>query len=278
MNIVTADWLESNLDDKGIIILDCSWHLPNTNRSGIDEFQKERIPGAVFFDIDEISDQDSQFPHMMPNENFFSKKVGELGISNDHHIITYDALGVFSSARVYWMFKQFGHKKISILDGGFKFWKIKNKKIETTKLIKKTATNYKCELDSSKIKQFEDIKKNIETKKYKLIDARPSGRFEGKDPEPRKELQSGSIKNSLNIPFNTIINSETGCFRTKEELQKIFSDKQVHKEDPLIFSCGSGVAACVVGAAYENLRGSDNFNVFDGSWTEWAIKNNLKNS
>jgi len=278
MNIVNVNWLEDNLNNKDIIILDCSWHLPNTNRSGIEEFQAERIPGAIFFNIDEISDQDSQFPHMMPNQSFFSEKVSELGISNDHHIITYDALGVFSSARVYWMFKQFGHKKISILDGGFKFWKIKNKKIETTEPIKKKKTNYLAQLDRSKVKQFEDVKKNIETNEYKLIDARPSGRFEGKDPEPRKELQSGSIKNSLNIPFNLIIDSETGCFKKREEIERIFTEKQVSKDDPIIFSCGSGVAACIVGAAYENLNNTDNFNVFDGSWTEWAIKNNLKNS
>ena len=161
MNIVDVDWLENNLNNENIIILDCSWHLPNTQRSGKEEFKKERIQGAVFFDIDEISEQESPFPHMMPAEDYFSKKVSELGVSNDHHIITYDSLGVFSSARVYWMFKQFGHKKISILDGGLKFWKIKNKKIETSAPNKKIKTNYLAQLDRSKIKDFEDVKKKI---------------------------------------------------------------------------------------------------------------------
>ncbi|EMH80642.1 rhodanese-like sulfurtransferase [alpha proteobacterium HIMB114] len=278
MNIVDVVWLENNLNNENIIILDCSWHLPNTQRSGKEEFKKERIPGAIFFDIDEISEQESPFPHMMPTEDYFSDKVSELGVSNDHHIITYDSLGVFSSARVYWMFKQFGHKKISILDGGLKFWKIKNKKIETSAPNKKIKTNYLAQLNRSKIKGFEDVKKNTQTKEFKLVDARPSGRFNGTDPEPRKDLQSGNIENSLNIPFNIIVDAETGCFKNKEEIEKIFKEKNIMKKDSLVFSCGSGVAACVVGAAYENLNNIDNYNVFDGSWTEWATKNNLKNS
>ena len=128
MDIVNVDWLEKNLNNDGVIILDCSWHLPNTNRSGEKDFLSERIPGAIFFNIDDISDPKSPYPHMIPNEKEFSLKVGELGISNDHHIITYDTLGIFSSARVYWMFKQYGHRRISILNGGLKYWKLKNKK------------------------------------------------------------------------------------------------------------------------------------------------------
>ena len=278
MNIVNIDWLEKNLESKEIIILDCSWHLPNTNRSGKKEYLNERIPGAIFFDIDEISDLESLFPHMMPNENYFSQKVSELGVSNNDHIITYDTLGIFSSARVYWMFKQFGHKKISILDGGFKNWKLNNKKIEKSKPIKKIKTNYKANLDRTKIKQFDDIKKNIENKNFKLIDARPTGRFNGTDPEPRKELKSGNIQGSVNIPFNAMLDPNSGCFKNNEDLKKIFLEKNINLNDNVVFSCGSGVAACVVGSAFESITNKSNFDVFDGSWTEWAIKNNMKNS
>ena len=123
MDIVNIDWLEKNLNNDDVIILDCSWHLPNANRSGEKEFFSERIPGAIFFNIDDISDSKSPYPHMIPNEEEFSLKVSNLGISNDHHIIAYDTLGIFSSARVYWIFKQYGHKKISILNGGLKYWK-----------------------------------------------------------------------------------------------------------------------------------------------------------
>ena len=277
MNIVSIDWLERNLENSEVIILDCSWHLPNTNRSGTQEFLKERIPKAVFFDIDEICDKKSSYPHMIPDENYFSQKVSELGILNNHHIITYDTLGVFSSARVYWMFKQFGHKKISILNGGLKYWKLNNKKLETSTPQKNKKSQYTAKLEHSKIKIFEDIESNLKYKKFKLIDARPSGRFNGIDPEPRIEIKSGNIKNSINIPFSSVINSETGCFKDKEELEKIFKKNQVKVKDDIVFSCGSGVAACVVGLAYNTLSHENNFDVFDGSWTEWALRNNLKN-
>lgn len=277
MNIVSIDWLEKNLENSEVIILDCSWHLPNTNRSGTQEFLKERIPSAIFFDIDEICDKKSPYPHMIPDENYFSQKVSELGILNNHHIITYDTLGVFSSARVYWMFKQFSHKKISILNGGLKYWKLNNKKLETSEPQKNKKSQYIAKLDRSKIKRFEDIENNIKHKKFKLIDARPSGRFNGIDPEPRIEIKSGNIKDSINIPFSSVINSETGCFKDQEKLEKIFDKNQVKEMDDIVFSCGSGVAACVVGSAYNTLSHEDGFDLFDGSWTEWALRNNLKN-
>ena len=277
MNIVSIDWLEKNLENSEVIILDCSWHLPNTNRSGTQEFLKERIPSAIFFDIDEICDKKSPYPHMIPDENYFSQKVSELGILNNHHIITYDTLGVFSSARVYWMFKQFSHKKISILNGGLKYWKLNNKKLETSEPQKNKKSQYIAKLDRSKIKRFEDIENNIKHKKFKLIDARPSGRFNGIDPEPRIEIKSGNIKDSINIPFSSVINSETGCFKDQKELEKIFDKNQVKEKDDIVFSCGSGVAACVVGSAYNTLIHEDGFDLFDGSWTEWALRNNLKN-
>ena len=277
MNIVSIDWLEKNLENSEVIILDCSWHLPNTNRSGTQEFLKERIPSAIFFDIDEICDKKSPYPHMIPDENYFSQKVSELGILNNHHIITYDTLGVFSSARVYWMFKQFSHRKISILNGGLKYWKLNNKKLETSEPQKNKKSQYIAKLDRSKIKRFEDIENNIKHKKFKLIDARPSGRFNGIDPEPRIEIKSGNIKDSINIPFSSVINSETGCFKDQEELEKIFDKNQVKEKDDIVFSCGSGVAACVVGSAYNTLIHEDGFDLFDGSWTEWALRNNLKN-
>ena len=135
------------------------------------------------------------------------------------------------------MFKQFRHKKISNLDGGVRFRKIKNKKIETSAPNKKMKTNYSAQLDRSKIKGFEDVKKNTQAKEFKLVDARPSGRFNGTDPEPRKDLQSGNVENSLNIPFNIIVDAETGCFKNKEEIEKIFKEKNVMKKDSLVFSC-----------------------------------------
>ena len=142
MNLITCDWLNENLNQKDLSIIDCTWHLPGTNRDGKSEFLNERIPGSIFFDLDEFSDQSSKYPHTIADKEWFSKKASELGIQNSDHIICYDTLGIFTSPRVSWMFSQYGHEKVSILDGGFKNWKIKKFKIEKGKPQNKGQSNY----------------------------------------------------------------------------------------------------------------------------------------
>jgi thiosulfate/3-mercaptopyruvate sulfurtransferase len=274
MNLITCDWLNKNLNQKDLSIIDCTWHLPGTNRDGKSEFLNERIPGSIFFDLDEFSDQSSKYPHTIADKEWFSKKVSELGIQNSDHIVCYDTLGIFTSPRVSWMFSQYGHEKVSILDGGFKNWKIKKFKIETGKPQNKEPSNYIAKNNPKNIKFFEDIKKNITSSTFKLIDARPSGRFDATDPEPRPELQSGSIPNSQNLPFSKLLDPATGCMKNKDELKKIFDELSISSEDKITFSCGSGVAAVIAGTAYEKVFNKE-FDVYDGSWTEWALKNKL---
>ncbi len=274
MNLVDHNWLNTNLNKKDICILDCSWHIPGTNRDGKKEFLEKRIPGAIFFDIDYFSDDQSNYPHMLCNKDTFAKKCGELGIKNNDHIICYDSIGIFSSARACWMFEQYGHEKVSILNGGLKNWILNNFSIETNSPIKKNKTNYSCKKEPIDVVNFDEIKKNLNSKKFTLVDARPAGRFEGKDPEPRKEIKSGNIEGSLNVPFASIIDSETGCLKKDEDLIKIFNDKNILDNKELVFSCGSGVAATVVGAAYEKIS-KKKFKVYDGSWTEWATRNKI---
>ena len=274
MNLITCDWLNENLNQKDLCIIDCTWHLPGTNRDGKSEFLNERIPGSIFFDLDEFSDQSSKYPHTIADKEWFSKKASELGIQNSDHIICYDTLGIFTSPRVSWMFSQYGHEKVSILDGGFKNWKIKKFKIETGKPQNKGQSNYIAKNNPKNIKFFEDIKNNIVSSTFKLIDARPSGRFDATDPEPRPELQSGSIPNSQNLPFSKLLDPATGCMKNKDELKKIFDELSISSEDKITFSCGSGVAAVIAGTAYEKVFNKE-FDVYDGSWTEWALKNKL---
>jgi thiosulfate/3-mercaptopyruvate sulfurtransferase len=274
MNLITCDWLNENLNQKDLCIIDCTWHLPGTNRDGKSEFLNERIPGSIFFDLDEFSDQSSKYPHTLADKEWFSKKASELGIQNSDHIICYDTLGIFTSPRVSWMFSQYGHEKVSILDGGFKNWKIKKFKIETGKPQNKGQSNYIAKNNPKNIKFFEDIKNNIVSSTFKLIDARPSGRFNATDPEPRPELQSGNIPNSQNLPFSKLLDPATGCMKNKDELKKIFDELSISSEDKITFSCGSGVAAVIAGTAYEKVFNKE-FDVYDGSWTEWALKNKL---
>jgi len=274
MNLITCDWLNENLNQKDLCIIDCTWHLPGTNRDGKSEFLNERIPGSIFFDLDEFSDQSSKYPHTLADKEWFSKKASELGIQNSDHIICYDTLGIFTSPRVSWMFSQYGHGKVSILDGGFKNWKIKKFKIETGKPQNKEQSNYIAKNNPKNIKFFEDIKNNIVSSTFKLIDARPSGRFNATDPEPRPELQSGNIPNSQNLPFSKLLDPATGCMKNKDELKNIFDELSISSEDKITFSCGSGVAAVIAGTAYEKVFNKE-FDVYDGSWTEWALKNKL---
>ena len=274
MNLITCDWLNENLNQEDLIIIDCTWHLPGTNRDGKSEFLNERIPGSIFFDLDEFSDQSSKYPHTLADKEWFSKKASELGIQNSDHIICYDTLGIFTSPRVSWMFSQYGHEKASILDGGFKNWKIKKFKIETGKPQNKEQSNYIAKNNPKNIKFFEDIKNNIVSSAFKLIDARPSGRFNATDPEPRPELQSGNIPNSQSLPFSKLLDPATGCMKNKDELKKIFDELSISSEDKITFSCGSGVAAVIAGTAYEKVFNKE-FDVYDGSWTEWALKNKL---
>jgi thiosulfate/3-mercaptopyruvate sulfurtransferase len=274
MNLITCDWLNENLNQKDLCIIDCTWHLPGTNRDGKSEFLNERIPGSIFFDLDKFSDQSSKYPHTLADKEWFSKKASELGIQNSDHIICYDTLGIFTSPRVSWMFSQYGHGKVSILDGGFKNWKIKKFKIETGKPQNKEQSNYIAKNNPKNIKFFEDIKNNITSSTFKLIDARPSGRFNATDPEPRPELQSGSIPNSQNLPFSKLLDPATGCMKNKDELKKIFDELSISSADKITFSCGSGVAAVIAGTAYEKVFNKE-FDVYDGSWTEWALKNKL---
>ena len=274
MALVSTDWLRKNLINKDIKILDCSWHIPNTQRSGKLEFELSHIPGSIFFDIDKISDQNSSFPHMLLTKEKFSSIIGDLGISNDDHVIVYDKLGIFSSPRVWWMFNYYGHSKISILDGGFVKWSKEKKEIDSGKGKKYLQTNFKANENNSMVKNYDDIKTNISKRNFQVLDARPKGRFEGTEPEPRKNLKSGSIQNSINISWDEFIDPETKCFLDAESIKKKFQSLKFNFDQPVVFSCGSGVAACVVGKAFEIITNKQ-IDIYDGSWTEWATKEGL---
>lgn len=274
MGLVNTDWLRKNLLSDNIKILDCSWHMPNSERSGKLEFEACHIPGSIFFDIDEFSDKKSSFPHTVLPDDKFSQMISDLGISNQDHIIVYDTLGIFSSPRVWWMFNYYGHNQISILDGGLIKWCKEKKEVESGKGKKYSKTTFKVNENHSLLKTYEDIKKNISNNSFQILDARSKGRFEGIDAEPRKNLQSGSITNSINLPWNECIDPDSKCFLGKLALEQKFKSLKINDSQTIVFSCGSGISACVIGKAF-NIINNKPVNIYDGSWTEWATKEGL---
>ena len=270
MSLVETDWLEKNL--YNVKIIDCSWHMPQTKRNGLKEYKSKHIPNAIFFDLDDNSKKDIDLPHMLVDLNEWEKIVSKMGIEKNDKIIVYDNSDVISSCRCWFNFIYYGHDPdlIHVLNGGFAKWIKENRKITSEELI----------LDTSKYRSFEKkelvkdknfIDQNIKSQKFKVIDARSKDRFEGKVPEPRKGLRSGNISNSSCIPFNDCLNKDK-TFKKKEELKDIFNSsiKDIN-ENNIVFSCGSGVTACVLALAYSLINDKYLPCIYDGSWAEYGI-------
>ena len=280
MNLVSTEWLNSNLSK--VKIFDASWHMPSTKRSGQNEYSNKHIPGALFWDLDEHSDKDSPFPHMLPNSDYWTRMLWSFGIKNDDHIVVYDFSDVHSACRLCFSLKYFGHQKVSALDGGMKKWLKENRPTsnETNKDIGKfsyidkinTKNKYKVSENFDWIKKKEQIDKNIKTNLFTLVDARSRERFEGNAEEPRPNLKKGCIPGSKNIPFQDCIDTGTNTFKKKSELIKIFKENDVDYSKPNVFMCGSGVTACVLGLAYFLIT-DKNAVIYDGSFSQWAKLN-----
>ena len=266
--LVTTDWLNKNIEK--VKILDASWHLPNANRNSFEEYKIDHITNSIFFDIDKNSNQKTNLPHMLPSKEDWEIIVSGLGISNSDHIIVYDNSDVFSSCRVWYTFLYFGHdpKLISVLDGGFKKW-INEKRPTSSKVIGNEKSKYIAEENTSLVINKDEVNKNIENKKFQLIDARGEKRFLGLQAEPRKELKSGNIKGSINLPFQKLLEKDR-TFKKKDELIEIFKTKEVSIEKEMAFTCGSGVTACILGLANSIISGKKPV-IYDGSWAEYGL-------
>jgi thiosulfate/3-mercaptopyruvate sulfurtransferase len=270
MSLVETDWLEKNLND--VKIIDCSWHMPQTKRNGFNEYKAQHIPEAIFFDLDINSKKNTKLPHMLVETGHWEKIVSEMGIKKDDEIIIYDNSDVVSACRCWFNFIYFGHnpKLVHVLNGGLNKWIIENRKI-TIDLPNIEASDYICHEKKELIKNKNLIDQNVDTQKFKVIDARSKERFEGKIPEPRKGLRSGNIKNSFCIPFNECLNKNK-TFKNKKELITIFlSCLENINEKNIVFSCGSGVTACVLALAYSLINGKYLPCIYDGSWAEYGM-------
>ena len=266
-NIVSTDWLEQHLEAPDIRIIDSSWYFPQEKRNAEQEFLECHIPGASFFDIDKIKDNDSDLPHMLPPSEMFNSTVRKLGIGDGHKVVIYDGLGMRSAARLWWMFKVFGYSDVVVLDGGFPKW-VKENRSTTAEIAEKEIRHLTIYEDKSIVADRDDVLRATKLNHCSIIDARSEGRFMGTAPEPRSGLRSGSIENSINVPYETLLN-EDFTFKSKREIIDIFSKKDVVFNNYIITTCGSGVTAAVLYLALDEI-GCSKISLYDGSWAEWG--------
>ena len=270
MSLVNTNWLEKNLNK--VKILDASWHMPNTNRNAYKEFLNTHIENSQFFDLDRNSELNSNLPHMLPSKEKWQEIISSYGIGNQDDIVIYDNSDIISSCRCWYMFIYFGHdiNKIFILNGGLKKWKIDNKNITTNLALNNNASYLAKEIKSLVVNKLQ-IDENIKLNNFQVVDARSKKRFEGTETEPRSGLKSGSIKDSKNLPFNECINKSDHTFKDKDELIKIFEHAGIRPYKRQVFTCGSGVTACILAMANKIIN-DKNPTIYDGSWSEYGLK------
>lgn len=263
-SIVSVEWLNKNLEDKHLILLDASTSsvLASNEESTIS------IKNARFFDLkNHFSAKNSTLPNTIPTSTNFEIEARKLGINNHSKIVIFDNLGIYSSPRAWWLFKIMGHSKVAVLDGGLPAWlKQKAPTEELNKKLKINLGDFTSSYNSQLFRDYHNILNNLKSNKEQVIDARSADRFNAITPEPRPRLRGGNIPNSVNIPFELVL--EKGKFKSKQELNDLFNTFDLANK-PLIFSCGSGITACILYLAFEQV-GNNSKAIYDGSWTEWA--------
>lgn len=271
--LVETDWLAANLSAPDVVILDGSLHLPTTGRNAKAEYLAAHIPGAQFFDVEEISDEKSPLPHMLPPTVKFASRMKKMGIGDGQRIIAYDSEGLYSAARVWWMFRAMGHDDVAVLNGGLKKWKAEGRPVEDGEPRRRTERHFTPRFNAGLVRDADDVLRLSKSGAGQIVDARSAGRFEGRDKEPRAGLRSGHIPNSRNVPFTTLLEAD-GTLKSADELRAIFAAAGVDIARPVVTSCGSGVTAGVVSFALAML-GQPDAAVYDGSWSEWGQRAEL---
>jgi len=269
--LVSVEWLKENIDNQDLVLLDVS--IKKVTGSKSSEFDSVTIENARYFDLKgKFTDKSSPFPNTFPSPIQFETECQKLGINSNSKIVVFDNLGIYSSPRVWWMFKTMGHEDVHVLNGGLPEWIKKGYKVKEKKTELYESGNFKAHLQKQNVKYYQDILDNVTSKSFTVVDARSEGRFKGIDEEPRKHLKSGSIPNSINIPYQEVL--DNGKFKSEKELRELFQDK-TFETDELVYSCGSGLTACIVMLASEIVFKKGR-NVYDGSWSEWAELQNLR--
>jgi len=267
--LVDVDWLADHMNNPGVVILDGSWYLPSASRNPAAEFERERIPGARFFDIERISDPHTDLPHMLPSAMEFGDAVAQLGVLPESTVVVYDTAGLFSAARVWWMFRAYGHERVFVLNGGLPRWLAAGGAVDRGVPVPPESAEvpYPAELDTRWLASHQDVVTAVEQKTAVIVDARAAERFNGSAPEPRPGLRSGHMPGAVNLPFGECLVADKTGLRPAAELEALFRERGI-PEGPVVTSCGSGITACVLSLALA-LLGRES-RVYDGSWAEWG--------
>ena len=269
--LVSTDWLLAHLSDPDVVVIDASWHMPATNRDGRREFLAGHIPGAAFFDLDAVSDHTSPLPHMLPSPEDFASAMGALGVSNDVRVVVYDAAGLFSAPRLWWMLRIFGHEHVAILDGGLPKWTAEGRPLDKGE-AHPTARVFTPHFNAAAVADVAQVRDALDSGSAQVLDARAAPRFLGQAPEPRAGLASGHMPGALNLPMTDLI--ADGRLKEPDALEAALTAIGVSGDKPVITSCGSGVSAAVITLALARL-GRPIGRLYDGSWTEWGGRSDL---
>lgn len=271
--LVSTDWLKTHLKDPDLRLLDASWYLPSANRDGRAEYEAGHIPGARFFDIDEISDHRSELPHMVPPVEKFMSRMRAMGVGDGHQVVVYDGAGIFSAPRVWWLFRLMGQRNVAVLDGGLPKWHAEGGAIDDMPPVIRDR-HMTVTVNNQLVRDVTQVAHASKLRDHEIVDARARARFRGEAPEPRPGLRSGHIPGSKCVPFGTLLNPD-GTMQAPEKLRKTFETAGVDLSKPVITSCGSGVTAAVLMLALARI-GHDRAALYDGSWAEWGMFPDLK--
>lgn len=265
--LVSTDWLADHVGAPDVKVADATWLLPLSNRNARQEYGVAHIPGAVFFDIDEVADTDTSLPHMLPDAAKFSSRVRDLGLGDGSRIVLYDGNSFCASARAWWMFRVFGHDDVVVLDGGLDKWRREQRPLDDAVVVP-TRRHFTARFNHMLVRNLDQVRTNLLNRSEQLIDTRPDRRFLGREAEPRPGLRLGHIPQSQNVPSAQVV-APDGTLRAGSELGAIFKDAGLDPSRPIATTCGSGVTAAVVALALHEI-GYTEVAVYDGSWAEWG--------
>lgn len=266
-SLVSTSWLADHLSAPDIRVIDATWRLPGQGGDPRADYDAAHIPEARFFDIDEISDTSSPLPHMLPPVEKFVSRVRAMGIGDGHRVVVYDQDGLFSAARVWWMFRVFGHADVAVLDGGLKKWIAEGREVDDMPPVMRDR-HFTGRKDASLVRDVTQVAAALKLGEEQLVDARSPSRFRGDEPEPREGLRAGHMPGALNVHYSTLLNAD-GTMKPVEEVKAIFEAAGVDMNRPIVTTCGSGVTAAILSLALARI-GHRKSALYDGSWSEWG--------